>query len=98
MKNDRFFLIFLPRMAWVIRAETLRFLKIKNDSGQRETVCLTNDLPERNAKLYIERQFTETDGVGRGRGGTHIKREKLLRRRNGRHTKQKKSRLAGLTA
>ena len=28
-------------MAWVIRAETSRFLKIKIDSGQRGTVCPT---------------------------------------------------------
>ena len=41
VNSDLFFLLFLLRMAWVIRAETSRFLKIKNDSGQKEIVCLT---------------------------------------------------------
>ena len=40
-------------MALVIRAETSRFIKIKNDCGQRHKVCLTNYLLEKNAKLFF---------------------------------------------
>ena len=66
MVCDLFFLIFLffsffLMMAWVIRAEMSRLLKSNIDSGQSETLCFIDELPQGNSLLLYDPQQHDYD-------------------------------------
>ena len=55
------FFSFFLMMVWVIRAEMSRLLKSNIDSGQSETVCFINELPQGNALLRYDPQQHDYD-------------------------------------